>query len=304
MSKWVPKDLFNKFKEDKAKEQDTKTTFENNWPTPEKGTTDKPKTYEGRFLPDPDGVFYKKVFYHMFQQGEGWKFIMCDKTWNFENFCPWCYLTQQLYTGTAADKKLASKYKRKEKYSGNWYVVDDPRDAEREEGKKFAGRTLIYDFPSKVESKLKEEITDSKNGLGSAIFDPGEDGYNFFLKVKSTKADKDGNIYPDYSDSTFARRASALGSDAEITKIMESCHNINEYLKGVQLSDEKQMDILQSEMVWDIVEKEWNKHKGGIASVKEENQDRPIEQKQNEVQQQSKETSAEDKELMDELENL
>ena len=120
MSKWISKDLFNDFQKEKKAEADKPNSYGMKrsdiiWDTPLKGTQDKPKIYEGRFLPDIDGGFYKKYSYHMFQSGEKWMFILCPKTYNFEIYCPFCSATSQLYQGTEADKKIAYNYKRKEK---------------------------------------------------------------------------------------------------------------------------------------------------------------------------------------------
>ena len=111
MSKWIDKDLFSKFKEKKKEEKDTTPSggfirrSEIVWKTPERGTISNPKMYEGRFLQDPNGEFYKKFFYHMYRIGEGWFFCLCPKTYNMENFCPVCSATLKLYTGGASDKK-------------------------------------------------------------------------------------------------------------------------------------------------------------------------------------------------------
>lgn len=37
------------------------------WPTPEKGTVDKPKIYQLRLLPDTNDNFYKSFYYHMYK---------------------------------------------------------------------------------------------------------------------------------------------------------------------------------------------------------------------------------------------
>ena len=268
MSKWINKDLFDKFQEVKKDEKENQKNTsgmrrsEFVWETPEKGTFDSAKTYEGRFIPDKSGNFYQKYYYHMFKSGEKWTFILCNKTHNFDNYCPFCSVTSKLYTGTAADKQMAQSYKRKEKFVGNFYIVNDPRDADREDDRKVNGTVKLYEFPGKVEMKLKEEITDTRNGLGPDIFDPGDGGFNFILKVNATKKDRNGNIWPEYSNSTFARRPEALGTDAEIDGIMEQTIDLMEYVSQLQRTDEEIVNILKAEMVWTFVENEWRKDKG------------------------------------------
>lgn len=264
MSKWINKDAFASFQQEKKLEAEQPAqTFgidrrEAVWPTPEKGTADRAKVYTLRFLPDKKGNFYKKYHYHMFMSGEKWVFLLCPKTHDFENYCPWCSVTSKLYMGSAADKQAAYNYKRKDKYVGNVFIVDDPRDAERED--KMNGTVKLYEFPAKVEMKLKEEITDVRNGLGRSIFDPGEDGYDFILKVLSTKKDDRGRQWPDYSNSAFSRRPTAIAdTDREIEEIMVKTKDLGEYVKSLERDNDYIRQTLKDEMVYDLVEKEWNK---------------------------------------------
>ena len=261
MSKWVNDDLFGKFQEQKKEEKVTPPggglrRTETVWQTPEKGTDSVPKVYKGRFLPDPKGEFYKQYYYHMYRSGEKWIFTICPKTDNFENFCPFCSVTSKLYMGASADKKMANNYKRKRKYVGNFFIEDDPRDAERDDEAKVNGTVRLYEFPNKVEMKLKEEITDP-DGLGGSIFDPSQDGYSFILKVLSTKRDERGNAWPDYSNSNFARRPEALGSEGEIDKIMESTFDINEYLDGMRMTEDELVKLVKDEMLFDMIADEY-----------------------------------------------
>jgi len=315
MSKWISKDLFNDFQKEKKAEADKPNDYGMRrsdiiWETPVKGTQEKPKTYEGRLLPDIDGGFYKKYSYHMFKSGEKWMFILCSKTYDFENYCPFCSSTSKLYQGSAADKQMAYNYKRKEKFVSNFFLVNDPRDAEREAESKVNGKVKLYEFPGKVEMKLKNEITDTKEGYGYLIFDPGEEGHNFILKVLATKQDKNGNIWPDYSSSLFSRSSEALGTDSDIDKIMESRINITEYIKSLEKTDDEIVQILKAEMLWDLVEDEWNRYKNiqekttTTSSVKEEDD---IDDEQFDDKDDDKETSTDeldDEQLLAELENM
>lgn len=268
MSKWIDKDLFSKYVEQKEKEIDTQPSgglrrSDFVWPTPASGTADKPKVYEGRLLQDPKGLFTKKYYYHMWKSGDKMMFYLCPKTEEFSNWCPMCSITSKLYTGTENDKKSAYDIKRKERHVTNFYVVDDPRDKEQEnDEKKSSGKVKVYEFPSKLESKIKAEILDKKEGLGHAIFDPGPEGYNLLIKVATTKADKSGKTYPDYANSTFSRRSSALGSDKEIDVIMKSRFSLNDYLNSLKTSDEDLQKLLKTERLWDMIEDEWIKIKG------------------------------------------
>lgn len=277
MSKWINKDKFNKFQKQKKKEQDSVPAGQSNrsivWQTPEKGTPERPKVYEGRFLPDKDGNFYEKYLYHMFRLGERWQFVLCEKTFGMDHFCPFCTASSKLYMGTSADKKVAGQFKKKEKFVSNFYVIDDPRDNERDADKKVNKTVKLYEFPWKVEMKLKEEITNSKHGLGISIFDPGDEGYNFLLKVLATKKDRDGNIWPDYSMSEFTRRPSSLGSEEEVDKIMQSTTSLKEYVSMMRKPDDETLDILKKAMIWELVESEWNRYKNVTVEEKEADND-------------------------------
>jgi hypothetical protein len=255
----------------------------------------------------------------MFKTGEKWAFFLCKKTYGVEEFCPLCEATRKLYMGSAADKKMAYTYKRKEKFVGNFYVIDDPRDSEREDKDKVNGTVKLYEFPGKVEMKLKEQITDSKYGLGPSIFDPGTDGYDFIIKVLSTKKDDKGNVWPDYSNSEFSRKPYPIKkTDEEIKKIMESRIDIGEYIKSMEKTDEEVIAVLKSEMLWDLVKDEWNRRKKVETKVETKvestmgddwDDSKWDEQETNEDKESESSTSAptsddSDEELLKELENL
>ena len=261
MSKWINKDLFDHFRKEKIDEKDTQvTTFRRSdllWDTPEKGTVEQPKIYEGRFLPDSNGNFYEKYFYHMWQAGEKWVFVLCPKTFDFANYCPFCSAVNKLYSsGSKQDRSHAYQLKRKEKFVSNFYIVKDPRDVDRDEENKVVGRVKLYEFPSKVETKLKNEVTDRDEGYGMEIFDPSENGRNFILKVLSTKKQEDGRTWPDYSSSQFSRTQNALGSEDEIEELMKNCIDIKEYIRSMETSEDKQIEILKNEFLWEILEEE------------------------------------------------
>jgi len=268
MSKWINKNLFESYAVEKEKETTEKTSSMKRsdfvWTSPQAGTSEKAKIYEGRFLPDKKGKFTKKYYYHMWKSGDKWIFYLCPKTHGLGEFCPICSIVSNLYAGTTEDKSLAFRMKRKERHVGNFYVVDDPRDKEIEEkSKKASGKVKLYEFPSKLESKVKNEILDKKEGLGLAIFDPGEDGHDLIIKIKSTKPDAKGNTYPDYSDSIFSRKSSALAEDdSGIKKIIEETRSIDEYINSMEMSKDDTIKMLKNELLWDMIEIEWNKHMG------------------------------------------
>ena len=280
-SKWINRDLFNDYATSKAEEATTQTNnalrrSEFVWQSPQAGTADKPKVYEGRFLPDQKGKFTRRYMYHMWKSGDKWIFYLCPKTDGMDKFCPVCSVVNSLYSGTQEDKNVAFRMKRKERHVGNFYVVDDPRDKDQDDAaKKASGKVKLYEFPGKLESKLKNEILDKKEGLGYAIFDPGNEGHNIIIKIKSTKPDAKGNTYPDYSDSIFSRKSLALAdSDKEIKEIMASTYSIDEYIDSMKMSKEDTIKMLKNEMLWDAIEDEWNRNFGSeLKKAKEEVED-------------------------------
>lgn len=175
------------------------------------------------------------------------------------NYCPFCEATMRLYRGNKEDKKAGYKYKRKQKHCGNAFIVKDPRDANAEsEEEKNSGKVLIYEFPDKVESKIRSEMNDDEYGNGLNIFDPGDDGVDFILKVASTKPVQEegpnkGKQFPDYGDSKFANKPYPIGSDKEIEKIVESTHDLDAYLKSMEKTEDELIQLVKDEMLWDLI---------------------------------------------------
>lgn len=324
-SKWLNKNKVDEFikerRDDELREEEKNRSYGEKWPNPEAGTTEKAKVYELRLLPDKNGNFYMKIYYHMFKSGEKWHFVLCPKTHDFEAYCPVCAITSKLYTGTAADKTLAKTFKRKEKFVVNTYIVDDPRDSDQsDEGRKHTGKVRIYEFPSKVESKIRAELTDTKNGIGPSIFDPSDEGFNLILKVKSTKP-VDGRSFPSYDDTTFARKASAIAdSEKEIDAIMETTFDLDEYIKSMEKPEENVIKALRDDLVFDLIAEDYNKRKKVLernSTAKSNNEDEDStskevpfdtdDKKTTSKREETTETTEEDlsdQELLDELRKL
>lgn len=261
MSKWINKDLFAEFTNEKKNEVagGSGNDFSKKWSV-EKGTADNPKTFEVRFLPDKKQGFYKKYYYHMWKIGEKWTFVQCPKTHDFNNPCPICSVVNKLFAGSETDKNEARKLKRKQKFISNVFIAHDPRDAEKDADDKVEGTVKIYEFPSKLEQKLSEEIKDTRNGLGAAIFDPSEEGYNFIIKV-GTQSGGSGQSFPEYSMSMFARRPSPIAeSDEKIEELMEERIDLNEYLGKQNKPIEELIQLMKDEMFWDLISSEYARY--------------------------------------------
>src|SRR6056297_1478909 len=266
MSKWIKTDKFKDFVNKKANEapleQNSGGGFYDKWKNPTMGTVDKAKEYRIRLLPDPDSNFYTKYMFHYFVIDEKHHFIHCPKSEAMDNYCPWCALNQMLYKGNKEDKKLAFKYKRQDKFVCNTLIVNDPRDDDKDDEYKSSGKVKLYEFPATVESKIKNEITDKSEGYGMAVFDP-ENGYDLIIKIKAKKPDKNGKVWPDYSDTIFSRKSSAIADTEEnIEKLMEKTVSLEEYLDNKKLTWDEHKKLLQVEGFWEDIEEEFERRTG------------------------------------------
>jgi len=267
MSKWINKDLFKEFVEEKKTETQAPTSgpiFEKKWKALEKGPSSDPKTYEARFLPDPKKGFYQKIHYHMWKVGEKYVYYICPKTDDFNNPCPICGVVNKLFQGSEDDKKIARNMKRKEKFVSNVFVAYDPRDAgkEKDDSARSEGKVLLYEFPSKIEQKLAEEIKDTKNGLGHSIFDPSSEGYNFIIKVGTQSGGGENKqSFPEYSMSTFARRPNAIAdSEEEIDRLMGERIAIDDYISKSKRPMKDLIEAVKTEMLWELVERDFARY--------------------------------------------
>lgn len=258
MSKWLRKEDYEMFADQKQKDKENATNdtvggFYKKWRNPQMGTQDKAKEYKVRLLPDPTKGYYKNYLYHGFKSGETFHYLLCEKTYDMDAYCPFCEVTKILYQGNEADKRKAGEYKRKERFVSNVYVVEDPRDLEtKDEDYKVAGKVLLYEFPATVESKVSNEVTDKEQGYGIAIFDP-ESGYDFILKIKAKPKDKNGKEWPDYGDTMFARNPSAIAEEEVIERVMGERIDLEEYIKSLRKTPEDLEKLLKAEMLWDDV---------------------------------------------------
>jgi hypothetical protein len=269
MSKWVDEEKYNDFAGKKEQEKEKQESGEGQQGfakkfRPSMGSAEKPKEYEIRFLPDTDGRFYEEYFYHGFYVGESFKFIGCEKNKGLDKYCPWCGITQILYQGSANDKKKAGDYKRKNRYVGNVYVIDDPRDATIENPEyKNSKSVRLYEFPATVETKLKKEVTDNKNGYGLAVFDP-ENGYSMLLSIGAKKADANKKVWPDYDQTMFARRQSSIADGAELEEIMAQRYSLGDFIEALMITPDAHRELLKSEMVYEDVERDFELKLGGF----------------------------------------
>jgi len=318
MSKWMrnKEQLFKKFVDEKNSEKENTGGIRRNeivWKTPEKGTTDRPNIYQLRFLMDTNDNFYRKYHYHMYYSTSEnkWIFVLCNKTFDFSNYCPFCAVVSKLYLGSADDKRIAYNFKRKTKYCCNAYIIKDPRDVNKIDEEKSEGNVLVYEFPGKVESKIKQEQNDTEYGAGMNIYDPGKDGFDFILKVGATKPIQDqgtnhGKTFPDYADSKFMNKPTPLSdSDDVIDSIMNKRHDLNEYINTMKRSENDLIDMLKTEMLYDLIKNEYEARQRvkGITSEKPDSVE-PVSTETSEIKESDTVVDISESSLLAELDNL
>jgi len=234
---------------------------------------------------------------------------LCPKTDGMDCYCPWCAVSQSLYKGNKEDKKLARTYSRREKYVGNVFIVNDPRDENVDDEYKVSGKVLLYEFPATVEATIKNEMTDKQEGFGMSIFDP-EDGNDMLIKIRSKKPDKNGKTWPDYSDTMFARKPTSLGTETEIDELMEDTVELEKYLKDTQLDWSTHEKLLKVEGLWEEVKDEFNrrvnKEDNSKDTSKEDNSKEDTSKEDTSKEDTSKDTGKEDisKEDIDDIDDI
>ena len=313
-SKFFDVSDFEKFREELKNETNNEaaasaTSYAKKWPVKNlKGTLERPNVYEIRFLPEKSKSFFKRVYYHMVQSGEKWHYMLCEKTFDPNNYCPLCAASMKLFNGNADDKKEASKWRRKEKFVANILVIDDPRDAQIEEDeKKSTGKVMLYEFPGQVEKFLREEINDTRRGVGMGAFDPSEEGYNFVLKVGAKPA-PGGKTWPDYN-LTAARKPSAIAdSDKGIKALLEATYDLKEYMEKSRAKEDDMINLLKNELLYDLIATEYEKRKG-VENAAPLNESHPEKNEAPKSTRSSKviepeEDSEEDTDLLEQLNNL
>lgn len=127
---------------------------------------------------------------------------------------------RKLYSGTDADKELASKIKRKATKLVNVYVIKDETNPENE------GKVKVLKLNKTLLDKVVATYDDKEDG-GLRIFDLGKEGRS--LKITVTKKDE----FPNFDTSEFAlpkaipgftveKAAEIYGSLQDLTKIYKN----------------------------------------------------------------------------------
>jgi hypothetical protein len=175
-----------------------------------------------RFLPassadGEDSLPWVKIHSHGFQGPGGWLIDNCLTTKNQQ--CPICEHNTTLWnSGIEANKDIVRKQKRKLNYIANVYVVSDAGNPANE------GKVFLYKFGKKIFDKITEAMNpEFADETPINPFDMWK-GANFKLKIRKV----DG--YQNYDKSEFDSPAPLSSDDAELEKIYNSEHSLQELL--------------------------------------------------------------------------
>ena len=321
MSKWLDESDFESFRKN-LNERAEEKNFDNGprvarWDVKNmKGTLERPNVYEIRFLPEKSKTYYTRIFYHMIKSNEKWNYMLCEKTFGAEEYCPLCAASNKLYLGNADDKIEAKRFRKNDKYVANVLIIEDPRDGNiQDEEKKATGKVMLYEFPNQVEKILREEINDRKHGVGMSVFDPSEEGYDFVLSVGAKPAEG-GKTWPNYALKAARKPRAIADTDDEINAILEKTYDLKDYVEKSRTSKDRMIAFLKGEFTYELIKEDYEKRfpkeekedepkkdETPKERVKEETkkaEDKPIEKKKEEP----KKNKSEDDELLAELDSL
>ena len=167
------------------------------------------KTYKLRLMPyvdDPSETFFHYIEF-------GWKskatdnYVSAISPSTAGEPCP----ISEVWRKGFQNKLNTSGIRRREQWIVNVYVVDDPSHPENN------GTVKIFRYGKQIDKIIQQALQgDLSDELGKSIFDLSSNGYDFIVRCEQQQE------FPNYSNSSFARRASALpGIGDDENKIVE-----------------------------------------------------------------------------------
>jgi hypothetical protein len=188
-----------------------------------------------RFLPAAKGesLPWVRKFSHGIQgPGNKWFIEMCPTTLNLK--CPVCEINTEAWnSGDEAGKDLARKRKRKLQYVSNIQVVTDPGNPDNE------GKVFLFEYGKKIFDMVNDVMhPEFEDETPMNPFDFWE-GANFRLRAKKVAG------YRNYDKSEFETASPLLDDDAELEKVWESQHSLEELVAPDQF---KSYDELKSRL--------------------------------------------------------
>jgi hypothetical protein len=173
-----------------------------------------------RFLPRTEGdeLPFVKLYSHAFQGPNGKWYIESSLT-TIEQNDPVGELNRQLWnSGSEANKKIASKQKRKLQYIANILIISDPKHPENE------GQVKLFKFGKKIFDKIMDKAQPTfEDEKPVNVFDLWE-GADFKLRMRKV----DG--FPNYDQSTFTEPTSVFDGDEEqLVALVNKQHSLKEF---------------------------------------------------------------------------
>jgi hypothetical protein len=184
-----------------------------------------------RFLPNPHGESFVRVYTHGFSVGNNWYFessrttIGEDDPVGISNKLHW---ERAEATGNESLKNIAKSRKRNTKYYANVFVVKDTINPENN------GKVMIYEFGPQIfkmiESSAKPEFEDDKP------CDPFDmwSGADFKIKIVGKEMPgRDGKkvIVPNYENSEFDSPSEFKSTDEEREEIFNKTFDLAPFAK-------------------------------------------------------------------------
>lgn len=167
------------------------------------------KTYKLRLMPyvdDPSETFFHYIEF-------GWRskatdnYVSAISPSTAGEPCP----ISEVWRKGFQNKLNTSGIRRREQWMVNVYVVDDPSHPENN------GTVKIFRYGKQIDKIIQQALQgDLSDELGKSIFDLSSNGYDFIVRCEQQQE------FPNYSNSSFARRTSALpGIGDDENKIVE-----------------------------------------------------------------------------------
>lgn len=179
-----------------------------------------------RFLPATEGddLPWVRLYEHAFKGPGGWYIEKSLTTLGKNVPDPVFEYNNQLWnSGVDANKEIARKQKRTERYVSNILVVKDPANPDNE------GKIFLFKYGKKIFKKIQEAMVpqddpvDQKEPLNP--FCPWK-GANFKLKCRKVEG------YPNYDQSDFSTPEPLFaGNDAKIEELWKTQHVLSELVQ-------------------------------------------------------------------------
>ena len=180
------------------------------------------KTYKLRLIPfvnDPSKTIIHYIEYGWTSKAtDNYVSAISPSTW--QEPCP----ISEVYRKGFKDRVNTSGIKRREQWLVNVFVVDDPSHPENN------GTVKVFRYGKQIDKIIQQAtVGDLSDELGKAVFDVTSNGYDFIVRCEKQQE------FPNYSNSSFARRPSALpgiGDDeAKITEIYSHLIDLSDLCK-------------------------------------------------------------------------